>query len=245
MAAPPAKLRPKVFSVDDVDPAGDAPVASFPEDTAPLIPHVTAPGEGDRFKGVVLSRQPGDCDHNITRLSYMVYKLIQSVEVNSVMIMPCRTSMQWMPAVVSQLEFETPKGLSVTCVDTTPERPRGRLAEAYKDTGATIVHGNLDGIGDLPKAQMVFAWYGFQEWGVRGSWEFLGSIKQHGVDWVAFNNHALATNGERPGGVKAINVRKAPYHLGAPARVVKGVARDPKSDLSLVLYDTSNMREGM
>lgn len=244
-ATPTPYARPKVFSVDDIDPAGDVVSAASPEDTAPLIPHVAAVTESGRFKGVVLSRQPPGCAYNITRLSYMVYKLIQSVEVHSVMIMPCRTTIQWMPAVVSQLEFETPAGLTVTCVDTRPDRPQGRLLEAYKDTGATVVNGSLDTIPALPAAQIVVSWHGFQEWGVRGSWDFLGAIKQLGVDWVTFNNHARATNGERPGAAKAINVRKAPYHLGAPARVVKGVALDPKSDVSLVLYDTANMREGM
>ncbi|OSX68647.1 hypothetical protein BU14_2440s0001 [Porphyra umbilicalis] len=175
----------------------------------------------------------------------MVYKLIQSVEVRSVIVMPCRTTALWMPAVVTHLEFETPGGLKVTCVDTTPEVSQARLISAFNDTGAVIVNGTLETIPALPKAQMVVSWYGFQEWGVRGSWDFLGAIKQHGVDWVAFNNHGTATNGETPGGRKAINVRKAPYHLGAPARVVKGVSLAPDSDLSLVLYDTSNMREGM
>lgn len=150
-----------------------------------------------------------------------------------------------MPAVVTQLVFETPGGLSTTCVDTQPELPQGRLVEAYKDTGAVVVNGSIETIEALPKAQIVVSWYEFQEWGVRGSWDFLGAIKQPGVDWVAFSNHGLATNAERPGGIQAIDVRKAPYHLGPPARVVKGVTLDAKSDVSLVLYDTSNMRDGM
>jgi len=214
------------------------------EDTSPDI-KVASSATNGRFTGVVLESQPEGCDHNITRLSYMVYKLIQSVEVHSVIVMPCRTTALWMPAVVTHLEFETPGGLNVTCVDTTPEVSQTRLINAFNDTGAAIVNGTLETIPSLPKAQMVVSWYGFQEWGVRGSWDFLGAIKQHGVDWVAFNNHGTATNGEAPGGRKAINVRKAPYHLGAPARVVKGVSLAPDSDLSLVLYDTSNMREGM
>lgn len=150
-----------------------------------------------------------------------------------------------MPAVVTQLVFETPGGLSTTCVDTQPELPQERLVEAYKDTGAVVVNGSIETIEALPKAQIVVPWYEFQEWGVRGSWDFLGAIKQPGVDWVAFSNHGLATNAERPGGIQAIDVRKAPYHLGPPARVVKGVTLDAKSDVSLVLYDTSNMRDGM
>jgi len=214
------------------------------EDTSPDIKVASSTTNG-RFTGVVLESQPEGSELNITRLSYMVYKLIQSVEVRSVIVMPCRTTALWMPAVVTHLEFETPGGLKVTCVDTTPEVSQARLISAFNDTGAVIVNGTLETIPALPKAQMVVSWYGFQEWGVRGSWDFLGAIKQHGVDWVAFNNHGTATNGEAPGGRKAINVRKAPYHLGAPARVVKGVSLAPDSDLSLVLYDTSNMREGM
>ena len=67
-----------------------------------------------------------------------------------------------MPAVVTQLVFETPGGVSATCVGTQPELRQGRLVDAYKDAGAVVVNGNIETIEALPKAQIVVSRYGFQ-----------------------------------------------------------------------------------
>lgn len=174
---------------------------------------------------------------NVTHLSYMVYKLIKTNAVASLVDMPCRTTVGWMPAVVQRLQFELATGFKYFCVDA-DQRSHGDLQRAYAHAdGVEFLHFTPAEEGKMPTADMVFSYRGLQRWGVKNSWAFFKTVRESAPRLVLFTNSPGLENLSQTPNV--LNVRKAPFHFGLSKRVISSLTAAGADPLQLLLYDAN------
>lgn len=159
------------------------------------------------FKGVPLDVVDGT---NVTHLSYMVFKLIKTHEIKSVVDIPCRNTLSWFPQLLHYLDFEI-LGFKYYCIDSekhSQDDIRGLFSDA---ASPEFMHIRPEEASLLPKADLVFSWDGPQQWGVRKTWSFFTALRQIRPKYLMITNNPGAQNTDDKRGL--INLRKQPFHV--------------------------------
>lgn len=180
---------------------------------------------------------------NITHLSYMLYRVIRTHSIVSLIDVPCTLSMFWMPELIQRLEFEVPK-FHYRCVVPDDEL----LVEAvlrYQDlSSAVVVKDPAFWTSQLPAADLAFLWYGLGFMAPKQSWQLLKALQRSPMKYVIVPNHpdvvrnpGVATQHGR------VNVRRAPYLFDAALRVVNNVSTQSRKQL--LMYELKGVRSGV
>lgn len=162
-----------------------------------------------KFKGIDKGMIEGT---NVTHLSYMVFKLIKSYDVKSVVDMPCRNTHEWFPQLLPRLDFEVP-GFRYYCVDS-EQHSQDDIRGAFSDAGSPqFLHIRPEEASNLPNADLVFSWDGPQQWGVKRTWAFFTAMREVRPKYIMITNNpgVLNTNDERG----LLNLRKQPFHVSS------------------------------
>ncbi|KAI0561148.1 hypothetical protein FGB62_92g039 [Gracilaria domingensis] len=167
---------------------------------------------------------------NITHLSFMVYRLIKTHKITSVIDVPCTGSTIWMPELLKILEFEVP-GFHYRCVVPDDDYLVTAILQYKEYSSATVVMDPHVWASKHPTADLAFVWYG------------LGKSKTKYAIVPNFPNVA-----HNPGSASKsghVNVRRAPYRFDEPLRVVNDMSGDPSLRKQLLLYEMEGMRPGV
>lgn len=163
--------------------------------------------QGKGFKGIPLGVVDGT---NVTHLSYMVFKLIKTHEIKSVVDIPCRNTLSWFPQLLQYLDFEI-VGFKYYCIDS-EKHSQDDIRPLFSDAASPeFMHIRPDEANLIPKTDLVFCWDGPQQWGVKKTWAFFTALRQIHPKYLMITNNpgALNTNDKRG----LINLRKQPFHV--------------------------------
>lgn len=150
-------------------------------------------------------------DTNIEHVSKMVLKIVKTYNVRSMVDIPCRNTLAFVPALLHRIDFETP-GFKYYCVDTERET-HDDIAHLFGDAAnPDILHMRPEETSAMPKTDLIFSWDGPQDWGVTRFWSFLMNVRQIRPKYVLVTNNPSETNGDKPG---VLNLRKQPFHVGS------------------------------
>lgn len=159
------------------------------------------------FEGIPLGVVDGT---NVTHLSYMVFKLIKTHDIKSVVDMPCRNTISWFPQLLHYLDFEI-VGFKYYCVDS-EKHSQDDIRELFSDAASPeFLHIRPEEASLLPEADLVFSWDGPQQWGVRKTWSFFTALRQIRPKYLMITNNPGAQNTNDQRGL--INLRKQPFHV--------------------------------
>lgn len=165
---------------------------------------------GGHFKGIALGVVDGT---NVTHLSYMVFKLIKSYNIKSVVDIPCRNTLGWFPELLHRIDFEV-VGFKYYCVDS-EAHSQDDIRSLFTDAGSPeFLHIRPEEAHLLPKTDLVFSWDGPQQWGVKKTWSFFTALREIRPTYLMVtNNPKVANRNEQRG---TINLRKQPFHVSYP-----------------------------
>lgn len=85
---------------DNLDEANGADVQHETDNSDLIVAHSSTV---DKFRGVELGMVNGV---NITKVSFMVFRIIKTYNITSLLDVPCTATYQWMPAVLERLDYE-------------------------------------------------------------------------------------------------------------------------------------------
>ena len=174
-----------------------------------------------------------NADDDIERVSYMLYKLITSNNIVTVVDSPCVSSLGWIPSLVHRLEFEIPR-FRYYCVLKT--RRNYRIA---KRLAANI--SALHPVYHAPRnVDLAVLWNAFGYLDPHSAWRLLRSLNTKFVvvphyPNVERNSGHVATHGR-------VNVRRSPYRFGEPLRIMKHVQRNGSEPKQMLFYRSSAIR---
>lgn len=178
---------------------------------------------------------------NISRLSYMTFKLIKAYNIKSMVDIPCHNTVKWMPRLLERLDYEI-VGFKYYCVT-----ENGKVLKSLKRKFGE--HGNPEfkriapeESRFLPQADLVFTWDGLQEWGVKRSWTFFNGLREVRPKYVILSNNpgTANTHSQR----RFLNVRKQPFHFSQAMRVVSNMTSPHAEPKQLLLYELKKIRKG-
>lgn len=178
---------------------------------------------------------------DIKRLSEMVTKLIRQYRVTSLVDVPCRAHAHWMPNVLRELSKRggggAPSNFRYICVDTNQQvlgYLKRRLVEANVHRGARFELRKFWN-EPLPKADLVLSWAGLDnmsEDNVLGFFKNLAaSSGRHKIIIIGSHSGALVKTGDAEkisqftSRGNPINVRKEPFLLAQPGRIIKELCK--------------------
>ncbi|PXF48318.1 hypothetical protein BWQ96_01778 [Gracilariopsis chorda] len=199
------------------------------------------------FRGVQRNEENAHLfkDDNVTHLSFMLYRLIKTHQIASVLDVPCSASTLWMPELLKILEFEVP-GFHYRCI--VPDDQY--LVEGvlrYKDfSSATIVKDENAWASKLPRADVALVWYGLGYMSPQRAWKLIKALRKSKTKYVVVPNFPDVSH--NPGSASKyghVNVRRAPYRFDEPLRVVNNMSGDPSIRKQLLLYELGGIRSGV
>lgn len=185
------------------------------------------------------------------RLTEMLVKLIRQNDIHSIVDVPCRAHMHWMPDVLLQVP-----GVRYICVDTNGQVLRSvkeRLVSFDIQNGARFTMRKF-WREFLPKGDLVVSWAGLDNMKREHVIDYLRLLSRSGPNGKAL--HKLVVLGSHSGELEksgntdkiaaftsygsSINVRKEPFSLGRPSRIIKQVATND-NDKQILVYSPDNM----
>jgi len=197
------------------------------------------------FHGV--PAQPHQKSDDVTRLSFMLWRVIKTYHIKSMVDVPCRAHGAWMPQLLARLDYDLPD-FHYTCVDASP-----RVVKEARAAVGDLVDGHFL-VRDwwarrLPPADLVFAWRGLDTAPAEHVHRLLSAIPASGAKYLLLGSAdthngghgAVPTGGKK--WVPPINFRKAPFRLPQhPMRVIKEVTLPSAAhSRSLLLYQVSEL----
>lgn len=198
------------------------------------------------YRGVLPTQENAELfkTDNLTHLSFMIYRLVRTYNLSSILDVPCTKSMIWMPEVLVRLEYEVPN-FHYRCIVPNDEY----LVEAilrYKGlTSAVVLKDPTFWASKLPKTDIALTWYGVGYLAPRQSWQLLKAIHQSKTIYVIIPNHPDVSN--NPGSKTTqgrVNVRRSPYRFDEPFRVVSNVSSTfPRKQL--LMYELNRLRSAI
>jgi hypothetical protein len=202
-----------------------------------------------RFSGIVMDRvavaaaeAAGNFD-NLTRVSYMMYRLIKTHHIASLVDIPCTNTLHWMPQVLHYLDFEVP-GFRYTCV--VPTEADRELAQASFGEQASpeyLVAREYWRL-KLPATDMAFLWNILGFIPPQQSWALLKSVRQAQTKYVVLPNYPQLRNNPATGTHHGrVNVRRAPYRFAEALRVFNNISTSAKITKQMLFYDTEHLRQ--
>lgn len=184
---------------------------------------------------------------DIERLSSMLTKLIKQYDVKSIVDVPCRAHAHWMPKVLSSIDTS----VQFMCVD-----PSNKVLDSIKDgldqknftDGRNIRYVQRKFWGEgLPKGDLVVSWAGLDNMDSAHVAKYLrrlGSRKEagkHKLIVIGTHSGELQRNGDLDKIARftsygtPINVRRPPFNLARPMRIIKQVATNG-NDKQMYVY---------
>lgn len=194
------------------------------------------------FRGVLLEDGNGTSD-NIERLSFMLYRLIKTFQVSSVIEVPCTRSLSWLPQFVHHLEFEVP-GFKYYCVLQTDEEYHYAKKLVGNTTSLKLsIHPEYWKL-PLPKAELGLLWHAFGYLAPDNAWNLVQMLRDLNVKFVIVPNNPLV---ERNSGHASrhgrVNVRRSPYSFGTPVRIIHNVSKNETEPKQLLFYNVTSIRD--
>jgi len=182
---------------------------------------------------------------NITHLSFMIYRLVKTHKISSIVDIPCTWSMFWMPEVVQRLEFEVP-GFRYRCIVPEDKEKVEALYRFRELSSATVVSDPAVWASQVPKADLAITWHSLGFLAPKKSWQLLQALHKSGTKYVAVPNYpglhhnpGVATKHGR------INVRRAPYRFDEALRVINNVSVHRAVRKQLLFYNVEGIRLGV
>jgi len=197
------------------------------------------------FHGV--PAQPHQKTDDVTRLSFMLWRVIKTYHIKSMVDVPCRAHGSWMPQLLARLDYDLPD-FHYTCVDASPRVVKGARAAV-----GDLVDGHFL-VRDwwarrLPPADLVFAWRGLDTAPAEHVHRLLSAVPASGAKYLLLGSADTHNDGHGAGAaggkkwVPPINFRKAPFRLPQhPMRVIKEVTLPSAAhSRSLLLYQVAEL----
>lgn len=205
---------------------------------------------------------------NLTRLSYMMYRLVITTGATSLLDVPCTSHAAWMPPLLARLDFEVP-GFEYTCMDAVGELPRA-AATAVSCLSSAAVLLNISywaaNAPPLPRVDLVWSWGGLEGLFLDDAYSFFQRVHASGSgrlavgNWPRLNNVVVGGGGHYHGRPAlgrplppAMNLRGSPFLFGQAERVIGGLddaeansgntVEGRPTRKQLLVYDTRKMRE--
>lgn len=184
--------------------------------------------------------------HNITRVSFMMLRVIVTYKIRSMVVVPCGAHSYWMGAFLVGGSHRLPKPFLYYCVD--EKESAVKAAETQMpDVDGINVNFIQRRISEepLPSADLVFSWDGLQDITVLHARALLDRIAQQGhhryvliasSPWVKQNTDDA----------NALNLRRAPFSFELPNRIFKKLSTKKTLDSpekQLYLYESKNMQK--
>lgn len=245
---------PAVNSVDEDDPRVDDPPfhgvpSSAVDASAALLSDVTT-------------------HTNLTRLSYMLYRLVITTGATSLLDVPCTSHSAWMPPLLERLDFEVP-GFQYTCMDVSGELPLAAGVTVSRLASATVLLNTSYWAADsppLPRVDLVWSWGGLEGLFLDDAYTFFHRVHASGSrrlavgNWPRLNNVVVGGGGHYHGRPAlgrplppAMNLRGSPFLFGQAERVIGGLddaeansgntIEGRPTRKQLLVYDARKMRE--
>lgn len=205
---------------------------------------------------------------NLTRLSYMLYRLVITTGATSLLDVPCTSHSAWMPPLLERLDFEVP-GFQYTCMDVSGELPRAAGAAVSRLASATVILNTSYWAADsppLPRVDLVWSWGGLEGLFLDDAYTFFHRVHASGSrrlavgNWPRLNNVVVGGGGHYHGRPAlgrplppAMNLRGSPFLFGQAERVIGGLddaeansgntIEGRPTRKQLLVYDARKMRE--
>lgn len=216
-----------------------------PETVVPKSMVATGP-----FRGVLLPTAFHKFEHlapkshdNITKISYMLYRLIRTHRISSIADIPCIHNLAWMPAVLHQIEFITPGFRFICVVRTAAERERAQAAFGHGSSAEFFVMREF-WRAKLPDVDLAFLWNVIGFMSPQRSWTLIKGIRRGGTKYLLLPNYPDLRNNPAAGTHHGhVNVRRAPYRFTEALRVFNNVSTDVDISKQMLLYDSERLRE--
>jgi hypothetical protein len=197
------------------------------------------------FRGVIMP--PGTIPEdtkfdNITRLSYMMYRLIKTHQIKSMVDIPCINTLEWMPQLLRQLDFEV-AGFQYYCVVANEEdKIRAQAKFGDVDSPEYIVV-NEYWRTNLVTVDVAFLWNILGFMSPMQSWHLIKSVRRSQTKYLLLPNYpelrhnsGAATNHGR------VNIRRAPYRFCEALRVFNNISITPLITKQMLFYDAEHLR---
>lgn len=205
---------------------------------------------------------------NLTRLSYMLYRLVITTGATSLLDVPCTSHSAWMPPLLERLDYEVP-GFEYTCMDASGELPRAAGAAVSRLASATVLLNTSYWATDappLPRVDLVWSWGGLEGLFLDDAYTFFQRVHSSGSrrlavgNWPRLNNVVVGGGGHYHGRPAlgrplppAMNLRGSPFLFGQAERVIGGLDDSEANSgntvegrptrKQLLVYDARKMRE--
>lgn len=180
---------------------------------------------------------------NLTRISFMMYRLIKTHHITSMIDIPCSNTLDWMPQVLHYLDFEIP-GFRYTCV--VPSHAEKEKAQAIFGDHASpefLVSREYWRL-PLPTTDVAFLWNILGFITPHQSWALLKSVRQAQTKYVVLPNYPQMRSNPAAGTHHGrVNLRRAPYRFAEALRVFNNISTNPIVSKQMLLYDTERLRQ--
>lgn len=197
-------------------------------------------GTQDSFFGIPDYFQSG---HNITRLSHMLYRVIEQYKIRSMVDIPCRSHSRWMGKLLEHIKGKDGESFVYYCVDSSP-----KILELAESRMPTLSHVSANYILrkfwklPMPRADLVFAWEGLEKMKTANVNTMLEQIIRDGRQKYLLVGSSPSVKKNSNGYI--LNIRRAPFSYGLPKRIFKelGDELDLKHpEKQMYLYATAEM----
>lgn len=208
----------------------------------PAVQRTPAAVSVQEFRGVQLESQTDAAD-DIKRLSFMLYRLVKTFKVSSILDVPCIRSLPWLPQLADHLEFEVP-GFKYYCILENSEE----YHEAKKLVqNVSSLHLSIRPeywTYPLPKADLGFLWHSFGYLPPEKAWNLMQALRDLDVKFVVVpNNPLVERNFAHAPSHGLVNVRRTPYRFGEPVRIIQNVQKNGAEPKQLLFYNVSSVRD--
>jgi hypothetical protein len=198
-----------------------------------------------QFRGVVMKsgKLPDDAKFdNITRVSYMLYRLIKTHQIKSMVDIPCSNTLDWMPQVLHLLDFEVP-GFQYYCVLASEEDKEKAQAKFGHSGSAEYIVVSEYWRTKLVTVDMAFMWNVLGFMSPMQSWQLIKNVRRSQTKYVVLPNYPELRHNSGSGTHHGrVNVRRAPYRFGEALRVFNNISSKPTISKQMLLYDVEHLR---
>lgn len=192
--------------------------------------------------GNITVTDPTNID-NVTKLSYMLYRLVQVHNVRRILDFWCEDSVAWLPQLLLYLDLELP-GCRFFCV-TRSQHGQSSTSKKLGDLCSPeyLVHDEYWNI-KFPEVDLVSLWNVFGRVGPLEEWNLTQKIGLSNSKYVVIPNYPhVRKNGATGSRHGRVNVRRAPYRFKEPLRVINNISVAGAAPKQLFFYEAENLRE--
>mmetsp|Transcript_10616 Transcript_10616/g.19147 ORF Transcript_10616/g.19147 Transcript_10616/m.19147 type:complete len:593 (-) Transcript_10616:63-1841(-) len=209
-------------------------------------PTTTESKKSEPFRGVIRSHDGFVDKVNVTKLSFMLFRIMKQYKLLSLLDFPCKSNLNWMPEMVARMDYEMP-GFLYTCgVRSTDEVPLVKKAFAEFTEPDIYINDLSNNNEDFPKSDGILSWNGIQEWHLSDSWRMIKKARLASKILMLSTNpgfknlQLIAIHGGVAQG--KVDLRKQPILLDTPDKIVKNLTSMVINPTCLVIYNTTTMK---